>query len=434
MSRRRSLSVPSYRKHKQSGQAIVTLTDGVGGRRDVLLGKYDTPESRAEYLRVLAEWEAAGRRAAGRADGAAPGLSVNELILRFWKWAETHYRDTGGGPSTELRDYKPTLRPLRELYGSAPAAEFSPLKLKAVRGRMVDAGLSRGVVNQRIGRIVRMFKWAVSEELVTESTWRALTTVRGLERGRSTARETEPVGPVADAVVDATLPFLTVPVRAMVKLQRLTGARPGEVCQMRGCDLDTTGAVWLYRPPRHKTAHRGKPRVIALGPQAQEVVKPFLRLDLQAFLFSPRAAIEHRQTELRSLRKTPVQPSQQNRKKRKPKRAPGERYTTMTYGKAIADACERAFPCPPPVGRAVGEKIKDWRGRLTPEQRAELRAWNAAHRWHPHQLRHTHATEVRRRYGLEAAQVALGHAQANVTEIYAERNLGLAVKVAAEIG
>jgi hypothetical protein len=31
---------PSYRRHRQSGQAITTLTDGLGNRRDVLLGPY----------------------------------------------------------------------------------------------------------------------------------------------------------------------------------------------------------------------------------------------------------------------------------------------------------------------------------------------------------------------------------------------------------
>jgi hypothetical protein len=56
---KRTRRIPSYRLHKQSGQAIVTLTDGLGRRRDVLLGRYGTPESRAEYVRVLAEWEAA---------------------------------------------------------------------------------------------------------------------------------------------------------------------------------------------------------------------------------------------------------------------------------------------------------------------------------------------------------------------------------------
>src|SRR5262249_29893968 len=34
--------VPSYRRHKQSGQAIVTLTDGLGHRKDVLLGKWES--------------------------------------------------------------------------------------------------------------------------------------------------------------------------------------------------------------------------------------------------------------------------------------------------------------------------------------------------------------------------------------------------------
>jgi hypothetical protein len=79
------------------------------------------------------------------------------------------------------------------LYGEAPAAEFSPLKLKAVRQRMIDAGLCRGVSNQRVGRIVRMFKWAVAEEKKPVTTYQALKTVKGLERGRTEARETEPV-------------------------------------------------------------------------------------------------------------------------------------------------------------------------------------------------------------------------------------------------
>jgi site-specific recombinase XerC len=55
-------------------------------------------------------------------------------------------------------------------------------------------------------------------------------------------------------------------------------------------------------------------------------------------------------------------------------------------------------------------------------------------RWAPNQLRHNHATDVRRQYGLEAAGAALGHAKMSVTEIYAERDETLALRVAAEIG
>ena len=53
---------------------------------------------------------------------------------------------------------------------------------------------------------------------------------------------------------------------------------------------------------------------------------------------------------------------------------------------------------------------------------------------HPNQLRHLFATEVRKAHGLEAAQVLLGHSRADVTQVYAERNLTLAARVANEIG
>ena len=88
---RRRKPVPSYRLHKQSGQAVVTLTDGLGKRRDVLLGRYGTPESQTEYRRVLAEWQAAGQRLPQPDPDAAPDLSINELIVAYWKHAEGYY-------------------------------------------------------------------------------------------------------------------------------------------------------------------------------------------------------------------------------------------------------------------------------------------------------------------------------------------------------
>src|SRR5262245_52321374 len=168
--------IPSYRLHKQSGQAIVTLPDGLGGRRDVLLGKYGTPESRTEYARVLAEWEASGRRCpAPGGPAGAQDRTVNEVLLAFWRHAEQDYRHPGGTATGELNDYRLSLRPLKHLYGHTPARGFGPLALKAVRDLMVKGydhpehgpqpPLSRGVVNQRVGRIRRAFKWAVENEL-----------------------------------------------------------------------------------------------------------------------------------------------------------------------------------------------------------------------------------------------------------------------------
>ena len=302
--------------------------------------------------------------------------------------------------TSELGDYKLSLRPLRELFGPTPAGEFSPLKLKAVRQRMIDAGLSRGVINQRVGRIKRVFKWGVSEELVPESVYRALLAVDGLKAGRSGARETAPVRPVTDEHVDAVLPFLSTPLRGLVRVQRLTGMRPGEVARMRGRDIDRSGEVWLYRPAQHKTAWRGKERVVPIGPRCREVVEEFLTTDPDAYLFRPQDGREEWFAAKRAARKSKVPPSQACRRKANPRRKPREVYSRHAYANAVARACEKA--CVP--------------------------------RWHPNQLRHSRATEVRGGFGLEAAQVVLGHARANVTEVYAERDQALAVKVAAITG
>jgi len=49
-------------------------------------------------------------------------------------------------------------------------------------------------------------------------------------------------------------------------------------------------------------------------------------------------------------------------------------------------------------------------------------------------LRHSAATEIRRQFGLEAAQTVLGHAKADITQVYAERDLSLAAEVMRRIG
>jgi len=195
----------------------------------------------------------------------------------------------------------------------------------------------------------------------------------------------------------------------MVQVQLLTGMRTGEVCVMRGIDIDMTGKVWLYRPGsdqgpqgEHKTAHHGYQRVIAIGPKAQEVIRPFLKLDTRAYLFSPQEAIVEVRAERRRRRKTKVQPSQQDRGKRRPKKAPGKRYTTSSYAHAIKSGCRKADA----AAHAKDPSIPN-EHVLVPH-------------WHPHQLRHTRATELWREYGLDTARAVLGHTSPAVTEVYAE--------------
>jgi integrase len=396
MSRRNH--VPTYRLHKQSGQAVVTLPDGLGGRRDVLLGEHGTQESRLEYARVLREWETNGRRLA---KAAFSDLTMNEVLLQYLLWAEKHYRDAEGKMSRELENVKEALRPLRRLYGHTDVAAFGPLALRAVRDEMIKSGLSRTSVNDRIGRIRRVFKWGVSMELIRSSTYEAIRTVDGLRYGQYSVRESEPVKPAPEAHIEAALPFMPDTVRAMVQLQRLTGCRPGEVMAMRAIDLTMTGPVWIYRPFSHKNKHRRLDRVIFLGPQAQQIVKSFLTTNLEAYLFSPRAYVEllhKRRTEARRTKRTPSE--LKRHRKAKPKRAPADRYDRRSYRIAIVRACRKAG---------------------IPE-------------WSPLQLRHTAATLIRARYGVESAKVILGHTKVETTQIYAERDLAGAERIMGEIG
>jgi integrase len=290
-----------------------------------------------------------------------------------------------------------------------------------------------------------VFKWAVENELVPASVFQALAAVRGLQKGRTAARETGPVKPVPEAFVDAVLPLVPGPVRAMIELQLLTGMRPGEVVILRAIDLDMTGKVWLYRPGSdqehgtHKTAWRGHHRVVAIGPRAQGIVKGFLKTDLHAYLFSPQEALAEILAAKRQKRKTKVQPSQQNRRKKHPKRKPGERYTVAAYRTAISRACDQAFPPPEhlrPQRKPNGKRETryEFRNRLTPEEKAELKEWRKAHRWHPHRLRHTKATEIRREAGLDAARAVLGHRSPVITAVYAELDTARAVEVMERLG
>ena len=215
-------TLPSYRLHKQSGQAIVTLNG-----RDFLLGPHGTAASRSEYRQRIAAWMANGRRV----PRTKTDLTVTELIAAFKTHAEMYYRGPDGTPTSEVANFRIVLRPLRELYGHLPACEFGPLSLEAVRNAMIAKGWVRRSINNSIGRIKHVFKWAVSRELIPASVYHALTTLPGLRAGRTDAVESEPVRPVSDEMVERTLPHLSSTVSAMVQLQRLTGARPGEICQ-----------------------------------------------------------------------------------------------------------------------------------------------------------------------------------------------------------
>lgn len=358
---------PSYRLHKPSGQAVVTLSG-----KDHYLGPHGSAESKAEYDRLVGAWQANGRRPVGR----DVELTVDELLLAYWKHAQTYYRK-GGKPTSQLALINRSLRVVHKLYGDQPVAKFGPLALRAVRQSMIDEGLCRGTVNSNVSRIVQAFRWGVEHEMIPESIHAALKAVRGLSKGRCEAIDHPDVGPAPDASVQAVLPLLRPTVRAMVELQLLAGLRPGEVTIMRAEDIDRSGSVWMYTPHSHKTEHRGKSRTIHLGPKAQAVLQPWLERFPDGYLFRPRGWA--------------TRPARQVK---------AEHCDPSDYARVIRNACDKG----------------------------------GVPRFSPNQLRHSAATRIRREFGLDASRTVLGHADLKTSEIYAERDAGQAAEVMSKIG
>jgi hypothetical protein len=394
---------------------VVTLNG-----KDHYLGVWKTTASKAEYNRLIGEWLAAGRCLPATRGGT--DLTVAELGAAYWNWATGYYRKDGQ-PTRSLDRVRLAVRLLRTKYGPTLAHDFGPLALQAIQRELAAGHRCRRYCNYLTDSIKRVFRWGASQELLPVTIYQALATVPGLRKGRSDAKEAKPVQPVAPDVVDATLPHLPAVVADMVRLHRLIGARPAEVCILRPCDLDTSGPVWTYRPESHKTENHGHQRVIMIGPKGQDVLRPYLLREKTSYCFVPAESERKRRWLLRENRQSPLKPFDLKRRpKRHPKRTAGDRYTPGSYRRAIERAVERINQerreDAHTARKAAGVKVEP---ALLPN-------------WTPNQLRHATATDIRRQFGLEAVQVVLGHAHANVSEVYAERDLNLAAEIMRKIG
>jgi integrase len=423
MPRKATFPPPVYTRRGKDFTRVWTA----GRARDVWLGPSGSAEARAAYARLVAEL-AAGREPAPAPPAPAAGLTVRAAAATFLAGQE------GRRAEKELRHFGYALAVVTDLFPDLPAAAFGPRELRRVAEEMARRGWCRRHANRNLTRVKTCWRWLEGEGLLPAGSWHHLRAARGLGHGE--ARESGEVLPVPEGDLAATLPHLNPVVRAAVEVQLRTGARPSEVLGLRPCDLVREGrlplgggftlplgqGVWAALPARHKNVWRGHRRFLLLGPRAQAALAPFLGRPPDAFLFSPREAYEQALTALgRAVR-------------RDRGRAPGDRYTPDSYRRAVWNACDRAFPPPPPLGRREGESWRAWHARLTDARRAELDAWRRAHRWHPYRLRHNAATRLSAEFGPEVARVVLGHRHLETTRGYTLDDLARAAEALRQVG
>lgn len=325
-------------------------------------------------------WE----EAAGRAKRRETNLTVDGLCDEWARHCAVYYRDADGRPTSEVHNATLPMRTMRALFGGEYVVDLVHRDMLRLRDEWIGQGLARVSVNRHIWTVKKMLAWALDEALIPAVCKAELSQTSPLKRNRSAARETEPVRPVDAAAVEATLAALPPNTADMVRVHRLTGMRPCELCALRWSLVDQSGTPWVYRPARHKNAWRLQPRVVCIGPKARAILER--HRDGGDVPFSPVLATVERMAALREARKTPVYPSTPATRARPDAvRVPRDHWETGEYRQAVEYACRRA----------------------------------GVEKWNPNQLRHTFATEVRRAFGLEATRAVLGHSfGARVTDRY----------------
>lgn len=368
--------LPSYKLHKPSGQAVAYVN-----RRTIYLGPFGSPESKRRYSELLTDVQS-GLDNQG-SDTRPSFCTVAAVALRFATEELPRYANA------EQHCLRTALRFCVDLFGETPAADFGPMRLRTIRKAMVEGGWSRGFTNRQVKRIRRVFRWAVSLELVPANVVQALATLDPLAAGESDARESRPRHAIPEADLQAVRRVLTGVYGDLFDLMLLTGARPGELVSITTGDIDRTGDIWRAGLRSHKTKHHGKSRTLYFNRTAQEILKRYLSAGPSAPLFNVRRVV---------------------------------------FGRVVSRACEVAFQMPEELRKPA---IK----QLTPKELAEVRqraaAWRREHCWTPHWLRHTVATRLADDLGTEAAQRLLGHATRAMTEHYsraAEKQAVAAVK------
>src|SRR5690606_6398988 len=296
--------VPQLLKHVVRGKAYAyALFDGVRHS----YGGFDA-EARRLFREDFESWKANGCQwpeqlqpidSGGSTDTPARPVTVIEVSVRYLAWLKVENPSPRWWANNGARVNLSLLAVVEE-FADLPAEEFTKTQLGEVRERLHSLRkgdgetprLSRATITERLRYVRIRFYWAgpecVIEGVNVPAIDTALREFSKRKKGRPKARRR----PVERWVVDATLPFLSSPLVALVELMWWTPARPSELLGLRPCDINKVDDdVWLVDLDEHKTSGHQAERTIKLGPRCIAVLRPFMLRPAETSLFRPCEAV-----------------------------------------------------------------------------------------------------------------------------------------------
>ncbi len=361
--------IPKLLAHAR-GYFFVRITGPDGKRRDHILGR-DRANTEFQYNQFVAE------RCKGRINPQVQSqpirsrvnLSIDELVGQYLETIRDQYE-----PTDSFRDYKKVGELLSRLYGNLPTTAFLIPHFQRLIRTMISSGFALRTINVRIGFVKHFFKYALDCEAITAEQFFKIKSVPRLRRGDNRVKPERIVPPVEVDVVNRTIPYFSPMIADMVTVQLHSGMRAGELCRMNWSEIDRSGGIWMYRPAKHKTASKGKTRAIPLGTVCRGVLSHYTE-SAGDYVFNPQD-IERRASAVCKPRATNLKTC----------------YDTERYTREIR--------------RGVNAAISA--GAIATDER-----------WTSHQLRHRAGTDARAMFGIDAAQLLLGHSDVRTTERYA---------------
>lgn len=383
---------------KDTARCFLTVA---GGKREIYLGVWGSPESEAKYRQIAAEYYSSG----DVRDNINPEMAtLSYLYQQFLIDADKRVLDPRQKfDARELKHYEIVIRNTIDIYQDLLLKDLNATAYRTIRDHLVSIApnvikvgkkLRKGVwsanyVNKLMTYFRLIVRWGIGHDLISPDVLNKFSCVEPLV---SNLKVKAPRTAIDDDIVRKTLPYMSPTVRDMVIIQRTHGLRPSAVCGLKIGDIDTKGEIWTVTKEDKTTYKTRVPLIIKFGPEDQRILKPRIAgRKKEEYVFTPQIArMERRPNEC-------LKRNVRNQKKWSKlsdeeiaKTYHSDYYTVEKYSQAIRRAIRSA--------RNAGIDVPDWCA---------------------YQLRHTAVTMVAYQYGRDKAMLLAGHQSLSMTDHYA---------------